>query len=264
MSRPAAACLTVYRGVRLSLGLLTVLPVGAVGTDPSAVRAAMIAAPAVGLTLGALAWAAGELIMDAGGGALVAAVSSVTVLALSTRGLHLDGLADLADGLGSARPAHEALAIMRKSDVGPFGVVTLVLVLLMQVAVLTKAWDSTVAGPVLLLACLTGRIALLWGCRAGVPAAHADGLGALVAGVVPGSIVLMVTGVACTGAAVWAAVSGGGRATAFSASVLVGLGAALLLQRRAVRRLGGITGDVLGGLVEAATTATALSLLLLA
>ncbi len=55
------------------------------------------------------------------------------VIAVLTGGLHLDGLADTADGLGSRRPAADALAIMRRSDIGPMGVGALVLVLLVQV-----------------------------------------------------------------------------------------------------------------------------------
>lgn len=253
---------TLFRAVRLALGLLTVLPTGHVVADRRTVRAALQLAPAVGLGLGALAWAAGLLVMKTGATAFVAAVTSVTVLALATRALHLDGLADLADGLGSARPADTALEIMRRSDVGPFGVATLVLVLLMQVAVVAEAWDEGLAGPVLLLACLTGRLALLWGCRAGVPAARTDGLGALVAGVVPSVNATVLTAVACTGAAVWGGHSDAGSAVGFAVSVLCGVAVALLLQQRARARLGGVTGDVLGGLVETATTATALALVL--
>ena len=257
--RPAATALS---GGRLALGLLTVLPVGQVQTERRTVRAALLLAPAVGLGLGALAWVVGLLVLRAGDAALAAAVASVAVLALATRALHLDGLADVADGLASGKAPDAALEVMRRSDVGPFGVATLVLVLLMQVAVVAAAWEQALAGPVLLLGCLTGRLALLWGCRAGVPAARTDGLGALVAGVVSPVAAAAVTASACAGAAVWGASVGDG-ALAFPAGVLGGVGAALLLLRRARHRLGGVTGDVLGALVETATTATALTLLLL-
>ncbi len=97
-------------------------------------------APVVGLLLGLLAaavlYVSGHLLHT---GSLVAAALSVGSLAVLTRALHLDGLADLADGLGSRKPAAEALDIMRRSDIGPFGVVTLVLTLLLQVAGLTQA-----------------------------------------------------------------------------------------------------------------------------
>lgn len=253
----------VVRGARLALGLLTVSPAGRVETDRRTVRAALLLAPAVGLVLGALAWAAGAVVLARGGGPLVAAVASVATLAVATRGLHLDGLADVADGLGSARPAEAALEIMRKSDVGPFGVATLVLVLLLQVGVVAQAWEVDLAAPMLLLACLTGRLALLWACRSSVPAARPDGLGSLVAGAVPTLWALLLTGAACLGVGIWSLHSDALAAANSVVSVLAGLAAATLLLRRALSRLGGMTGDVLGALVETATTAAALTFLLL-
>lgn len=233
-------------GLRLAFGLLTVLPAGHVETDRRRARTAVLLAPLVGLALGALAWAAGAAVDVAGGAPLLAAVASVGALAFLTRALHLDGLADLADGLGSGRPAEQALEVMRRSDAGPFGVVTLVLVLLAQVAALGQAWDEGAAGPALLVACATGRLALAWACRTGVPAARPNGLGALVAGTVSTA----AAGVATLLVAVGAALAG----PAYALAVLAGTAAALLLLRRAVARLGGVTGDVLGALVETATT----------
>ena len=61
---------------------------------------------------------------------------ALAALALLTRGLHLDGLADTADGLGPLRGRERALQVMHQSDVGPFGVATLVLTLLLQIACL--------------------------------------------------------------------------------------------------------------------------------
>ena len=58
----------------------------------------------------------------------------------SPAGLHLDGLADTADGLGSGKPAEDALRIMKQSDIGPFGVITLLFVLLAQVAALCELY----------------------------------------------------------------------------------------------------------------------------
>ena len=92
-------------------------------------------------------------------------------LALLSRGLHLDGLADLADGLGSGQPAAAALDIMRRSDIGPLGTVTLILTLLIQVAALSQAESAGHGrGPAALIAAVvTGRLALTWACRRGVP-----------------------------------------------------------------------------------------------
>ncbi len=119
-----------WSGLRLSVTLLTVIPLRGPVTEPSrdTTAAAMAWAPAVGLLLGGIA-AAVLVVADhpLGAGPLTAAGLAVAALALLTRGLHLDGLADLADGLGSGQPAARTLDIMRRSDIGPFGTVTLVL-----------------------------------------------------------------------------------------------------------------------------------------
>ena len=264
MSRIADAGRTTLAGARLALGLLTVLPVGNVVTDARTVRRALLLAPLVGLAIGSVAWILGGLVRISGGAPLLAAVASVATLAVATRALHLDGLADLADGLGSGRPAAEALAVMRRSDTGPFGVVTLVLVLLAQVAAVAQAWEVALAAPALLVGCATGRLALLWSCRPNVPAARPDGLGALVAGAVPARAAALATLATCLASAAWGASFGSRAALAFPLAVLVGVAAAALLLRRAVGRLGGVTGDVLGALVETSTTAALLTLLVAA
>src|SRR3954453_11429656 len=86
---------------------------------------AMTLAPLVGLLLGLVAAGLGALADLADFSPLVIAVLVVALLAVLTRAIHLDGLADTADGLGSGRHGDDALAVMSKSDIGPFGVVTL-------------------------------------------------------------------------------------------------------------------------------------------
>lgn len=245
-------------GLRLAVTLLTIVPLGSERADRGTARSAMLLAPAVGLITGgaaALVLLAADL-LNLGG--LLAAVLAVAASAAATRALHLDGLADLADGLGSGRPAADALAIMKRSDIGPFGVVTLLLTLLVQVAALASAPHPAVAAVV---AAVAGRLALPWACRAGVPSARPGGLGALVAGTVPVRAALTVTGVVLVAATAAGTAAGGlGGAVHSAAAVLIGLAAALLLLRRAVRRLGGVTGDVLGALVEVAATAALVTL----
>ena len=159
-----------WSGLRLSVTLLTAVPLRGASPEPrrATVAAAMTWAPAVGLLLGVTA-AAVLVVADhlLGVGPLTAAGLAVATLALLTRGLHLDGLADLADGLGSGKPAPVALDIMRRSDIGPFGTVTLVLTLLIQVAALAQAEAAGGGrGPAALItAVVTGRLALTWACR---------------------------------------------------------------------------------------------------
>ena len=255
--------------------LLTVIPWRAAGDDAAAspgsdtappraaAGAAMAWAPAVGLLLGVIASAVLLLADDPlGAGPLTASGLAVGSLALLTRGLHLDGLADLADGLASGKPAPAALDIMRRSDIGPLGVVTLVLTLLLQVAALSQAESAGHGrGPAALIAAVvTGRLALTWACRRGVPAARPDGLGALVSGsvrpVIPATATAATLAVAAAAVATSATVADGRLGWTLPLAVAAGLVAAFAVQRHAVRRLGGITGDVLGALTEIATTVT--------
>ena len=140
----------------------------------AAAGAAMAWAPAVGLLLGVIASAVLFLAdHPLGAGPLTASGLAVGSLALLTRGLHLDGLADLADGLASGKPAPAALDIMRRSDIGPLGVVTLVLTLLLQVAALSQAESAGHGrGPAALIAAVvTGRL----GTDLGLPPGRARG-----------------------------------------------------------------------------------------
>ncbi|GAB3941881.1 adenosylcobinamide-GDP ribazoletransferase [Micromonospora vulcania] len=220
---------------------------------------AMALAPAVGVLLGALL--AGVLLL-AGAFAppLVAAGVTVGAAALLTRGLHLDGLADTVDALGSYRRGAAALEIMKKPDVGPFGVVALVVVLLVQAAVLAELVGRS--GPACLAAVVTataaGRLGVAVACRRGVPAARPDGLGALVAGTV-GPVALAVGAVAVVLLAVPAVP---GRPWQGPLAVVAALAVAVPLLTHVVRRLGGITGDVLGATVEVVTTLVYLGVVL--
>jgi adenosylcobinamide-GDP ribazoletransferase len=234
-------------GLRLAVTLLTIVPVSRRGAPErlGGARRAMLWAPLVGLLLGAVAAGVMLLAELAGQRPLLCATLGVATLAGLSRGLHLDGLADTADGLGSRRPPPEALAVMRQGDTGPFGVVSVVLVLLIQVTAAAEA------GPLGLLAAATvGRLAITWSCRRGVPPARPDGLGALVASSVSPvlaaffSLVLLLAAVALgpTGAL----------------GVVGGLAAGELVLARCRKRLGGVTGDVLGAVCEVAVATSLL------
>ncbi|MEV5428951.1 adenosylcobinamide-GDP ribazoletransferase [Streptomyces sp. NPDC052701] len=244
-------------GLRFAFGTLTVLPVRVTRWDRTAARGGMLCAPLAGLAVGAAAAAAGLVLLFLGAGPLLAAVATAAVPAVLTRGLHLDGLADTADGLGSAKPAEDALRIMKQSDIGPFGVLTLVLVLLAQVAALAQAYGGSWARGALaaVAAATTARLALTLAARTGVPAARPEGLGAAVAGVVPVRGALAAAVAVVVAAAAGGALLGARDAVRTVLAVLVALAAAELLLRHCTRRFGGVTGDVFGGLAETAATA---------
>jgi adenosylcobinamide-GDP ribazoletransferase len=240
-----------WAGLRLAVTLLTAIPLPGgrrAGQDAPGRRAAawaMAWAPLVGVGLGAAA--AGVLILATRyghAGSLLSAALAVTVLAALSRALHLDGLADTADGLGSRQPAARALEIMKQSDVGPFGVVVLVLTLLLQVSALARA-DQLGRGPVAIAAAaVTARLAIVLACRRGVPSARPGGLGALVAG-----SVRPLVAVAWILAGLGAAAAFGWR---YAAAMAVGLTLSAGLTALATSRFGGITGDVLGAAAEIA------------
>jgi adenosylcobinamide-GDP ribazoletransferase len=244
--------------LRFAFGTLTVLPVRVTRWDRAAAGAGMAGAPAAGLAVGVAAAVLSGVLRALGAGPLLAAVGAVAVPAALTRGLHLDGLADTADGLGSGKPAGEALRIMKRSDIGPFGVVVLVLVLLAQTGALAACYGHgwVYGGTAAAVAAVTGRTAMTLACRAGVGAARPEGLGAAVAGAV-GAGVARGTAVVVTVLAGAAGLPFGGAAALRSAlAAAVGLGCAEGLLRRCRRRFGGVTGDVFGALCETAVTAT--------
>ncbi|MEO9222442.1 MAG: adenosylcobinamide-GDP ribazoletransferase [Mycobacteriaceae bacterium] len=117
-------------GVRLAVSWLTVLPLQGPATVDRAVAArAITLAPLIGAALGAAAAAGLWVLLQLQAPPLLAGLLTVALLALATRGMHLDGLADTVDGLGCYGTAQRALAVMRDGATGPFAVVALVLVL---------------------------------------------------------------------------------------------------------------------------------------
>lgn len=246
---PAGGRLPLIDGLRLALTTLTVVPFRAGRVDRPSAAVAMSVAPLVGALLGAVLAALFVLL----GQGLVAATVTVAAGALLTRGLHLDGLADTVDALGSYRTGAAALDIMKKSDIGPFGVAAIALTLLIQAAALTEVGPTAVV-----IAWTAGRLAITLACRRGVPSARPNGLGALVAGTVPVPVAL-IAATLVTAAAMWAVPE---RLWQGPVAVAAALLLIVLLLRHAVKRFGGITGDVLGAAVEVTTTVTLIGLTL--
>ncbi|GAB3160255.1 adenosylcobinamide-GDP ribazoletransferase [Amycolatopsis sp. NPDC004378] len=237
---------------RLAAGTLTTVPVPAPRViDRRVAGGAMLLAPLAALPL---AVAAG-LVVAAGTAlrlpALATAAVALGAVALGSRGLHLDGLSDTADGLGASYDRAKALDVMRKGDSGPTGVATLVIVLLVQVGALAGAGPVTAAAGVLI-----GRCTLSMSCARGVPSARPEGLGATVAGSVPRTAALAV-GLAAAGLATLLPGLPWWRGP-LAVAIAYAVAAALLF--RCTKRLGGVTGDVLGAGVEVAVAAALLSL----
>ena len=240
------------------MSLFTTIPAGVSGMlDDDVTARAILWLPAIGLLLGGIGacilLAVGRLNVT-GPGRLLGATLAVAALALLTGGLHLDGLADTADGLGSRRPAAGALEIMRRSDIGPMGVGALVLVLLIQVAAVAAIPHLPLGAAALVLAEVTGRVSVVVATSS--PAARPGGFGALVAGRTT-AVDRALTAGALACAVVVAGLAAGGPALAARGlgAVLAGLLAGWMVQRTAGRQLGGMTGDVFGAILQVSATA---------
>jgi adenosylcobinamide-GDP ribazoletransferase len=242
---------------RVALSLFTAIPAGVGGVlDDNVAARAILWLPGVGLLLGGIGagvvLAVGSL-NATGPGRLLGAALAVAAVAVLTGGLHLDGLADTADGLGSRRPAADALDIMRRSDIGPMGVAALVLVLLVQVTAVAAVPRLPLAAAALVLAEVTGRVSVVIATSS--PAARPGGFGALVAGRTTAAERALTAGaLACAVAAAGLTADGPALTARGLAATLAGLLAGWLVQRTARRRLGGMTGDVFGAILQVSAT----------
>ena len=149
---PAARLLAALR-------FLTVFPLPGGKDDARYLAESVPYFPVVGLLLGTVgagcAWLIGRLFP-----APVGAVLLTGLLAGFSGGLHLDGLADTADGFLSSRPQEQILVIMRDSRIGAMGVVALVLLLMLKAGALAALHPVDLV-PALLLMPLAGRCAIV-------------------------------------------------------------------------------------------------------
>ncbi|HLZ19213.1 MAG TPA: adenosylcobinamide-GDP ribazoletransferase [Smithellaceae bacterium] len=156
-----------------ALQFLTVVPLPAsLAIDERDLGRSVPFFPLVGLGIGA---AAAGLDYHLGFILPIPVVSVFTVIFLlaASGGLHMDGLADTADGFFSSRPREEMLDIMRDSRTGPMGVMAIVLVLILKIALLASL-PASARWWVLLLMPLAGRCGLLVSLAV-LPYARAEG-----------------------------------------------------------------------------------------
>ncbi|WP_345497144.1 adenosylcobinamide-GDP ribazoletransferase [Nocardia callitridis] len=243
-------------GLRLALSWLTVLPVGGPeSVDRPAAARAIACAPVVGGVLGGMAAAALWALTAAGASAPLSGLLVVAIVALLTRGMHLDGLADTMDGLGTYGSPQRAREVMKRGDVGPFGVTALVFAIGVQAFAFTQLaqedrWLAVVVAVAL------GRVAVVLACRLGIDAAPESGFGSLVAGTqrvgtyAGWSVLIVIVSVFALPEARWLG----------PVAVAVTLAFSVLLVRHCVRRFGGLSGDVLGAVVEISVALVAVGL----
>ena len=221
-----------------ALAFLTRVPISTAFTAED-VGHASIFFPVIGVGIGALQlglWKLASPHLTS----LVVAVLVVTLSAWLTRALHLDGLADFVDGLGGGRTREDVLRIMKDSRIGAFGAIALVLVLGTKIA----AVDAIVSPEAFLLAPALSRwtpVVLAYSLPYARSNTSLPGPAAYVGKLELGVATFITAGlVGLLGHAVLAGV-------VVLVSVLVGV--------IAKRRIGGVTGDVLGANIELAEAA---------
>ncbi|MCX5865459.1 MAG: adenosylcobinamide-GDP ribazoletransferase [Deltaproteobacteria bacterium] len=235
---------TMLLAAKIAIAFLTILPARLPAELPvDGLRRSAGFFPLVGWLIGGVLAGSAWIFVWAGLPPLVSAVLLVTCGAWLTRGLHLDGLADLLDGLGGGQTPERRLAIMKDSATGAFGVIGLALLLVLKVACLAAllAHDKPLVWMLPLFAApVTARWAMT-GLACGTHYPREAGTGHAFVGKVRGQELLV--GWLFLLPLPWE-----------EPLIVVVMAAAMLpaclLRFKATKALGGITGDVLGASCE--------------
>jgi len=231
------------RAIVAALSFLTAVPIApGVELGQRDLRRAAVLFPVVGAAVGvliaAVAWGAAQVLPPFAAGILGVA-SGVAV----TGGLHLDGLGDVADGIGASLGGRDPLDAMRDPRLGTFGVAALVLDLLLKSSLLSALVVAGFPWEVV-AACAISRvapIAMAWRLPylGGGTGRWTNGIGG---GATAAALVIGLTiSIPCAGLAT-------------PAMVLAVAVVAIVLGSWSRRRLGGATGDVFGATIELGET----------
>jgi adenosylcobinamide-GDP ribazoletransferase len=200
----------------------------------------MIFSPVIGLLIGLILGGVYYLAQMTGK-QLFAVVMVITAEVIITGGLHLDGLADTFDGIFSNRPKNKILTIMKDSRIGTNGTIALILVMLCKAVLLASINNVRLVFFLFALPAIS-RMNIVW--TAGTsPSAAKDGMGKSVVKYTGVKEIIAATLITCVISAVflkWAAFAVVPAAIVF----------ALLFCVYVKRKIGGITGDIIGAVIE--------------
>jgi adenosylcobinamide-GDP ribazoletransferase len=237
--------------IRLAVLFLTRLPAGRLADPAPPLSAALWAFPLVGVLIGGLCAGVWLTLHTWGMPPYLAACLALATSAMLTGALHFDGLADVADGLGGGRDREHALEIMRDSRIGSYGTLALILTSAIWIAALAEVPPEKTAIALIATATLS-RTAMLTVLLKLPPArdnglgkaAGGEGLAPLLPGLLTSAVLLILTGP--------------GAVAAFIAT----LSMTAFIARKALKRIGGQTGDVCGATQLLAETAALAALTL--
>jgi adenosylcobinamide-GDP ribazoletransferase len=231
------------RPVLAALSFLSAVPVGrAVELGPRDLRRSAALLPVVGGVVGALvavvAWGSSQVLPT-----FVAAVLGVAAGVAVTAALHLDGLGDVADGIGASLAGSDPAHAMRDPRLGTFGIAAVLLDLLLKTSTLSALMITGFPWPVVAAGTLSrvAPVAMAWrlpyaGAGTGTWTAGIGARAVALASAIALAIAIPSAGIATPGMIV----------TVVAASTLIGWWSK--------RRLGGVTGDVFGAAIELGET----------
>lgn len=231
-------------GLGQAVRFLTVLPFpGGPAPRPFTLGPSLKWFPLVGAGIGALTAAVARL-----SGRFwppeVAALLGLAAAAAVTGGLHLDALADVADGMSVPRTPEATRRVMSDPRLGALGAIGLLLHLALKWALLSGLLSTGRLLPVLAAAGALSRWSLVLTARHFPCAPGPEGMGKHAAG--PQSAGAAFPAAAVAVLAAWTALGFALGSFSIGLTLLAVIG----LNRFFVKRLGGITGDTLGAAAE--------------
>ncbi|PIQ89876.1 MAG: adenosylcobinamide-GDP ribazoletransferase [Candidatus Omnitrophica bacterium CG11_big_fil_rev_8_21_14_0_20_42_13] len=139
----------------LALQFLTIIPVRIKEVAEENIAQSMIFFPAVGLLLGVILCACDGLLSQLGLIRFCADTLLVGLLIILTGAIHLDGLADTVDAFASGKDKDGMLRVMRDSNIGTMGALSLILALLIKIGLISSL--ASAKYPALILMCVLSR-----------------------------------------------------------------------------------------------------------
>jgi adenosylcobinamide-GDP ribazoletransferase len=231
------------RSVFAAVTFLTAIPLGRrAAVSPRHLESGALLFPLVGAVVGTLV-AATVWVASLAFPPMIAGVIGVACGILVTGALHLDGLADVADGVGAALSGGDPAEAMRDPRLGVFGGTALVLDLLLKISVVAALADARTFPTEVVAAGAVARVAPI-ALAAALPYVGPRHTWTRAVGwrtCVGASLLAVAIGVVAVGAA-------------FTPMVIVAAAGTAIVGRWAAVRLGGTTGDVFGAAVELSET----------
>jgi adenosylcobinamide-GDP ribazoletransferase len=238
-----------------ALSFLTILPFGKISpSEDKELARSMAFFPLAGLVIGLLL-AIGYCLLSLILPKPVTLWLTIGLLALLTRGLHLDGFADTIDGLACGGPKEKILEVMRDSRIGAFGVISLIFLIGAKYLALDKISPQSIPYSLMLMAVM-GRNSMVLVCYRSPYARSDEGLGKPFTENLGSREIVLASASAFGIALLLMGVKG--------VSVFLGMGIFSLGYRAFfIKKLGGVTGDILGAADELAELLCLLLLIIL-